>query len=251
MGDFYLDDQFYDHPKALAAGEDAANLFPRIVAWAHRHNTGRIPKEAVCRLTTKRTSPLVAALVRVNLLHDGGDSWEIHDWTTRNAKMIAKREAAKKAAAAKWKKFYEDQANADANAEESHSEPGADPLPNQPRSQGTKEAAASEVFTHNGCGKPAAAALPEVVKEAFGIIIARRLAAHPPDNPAAYTAHLWKALPADHADRLATLDVGTFTPEQLAELLEPVVSPKPRFDAVGATTTTDGRTFLPGTGWVS
>ena len=113
------------------------------------------------------------------------------------------------------------------------------------------ELAASEVFTHNGCGKPAAAALPEVVKEAFGIIIARRLAAHPPDNPAAYTAHLWKALPADHADRLATLDVGTFTPEQLAELLEPVVPPKPRFDAVGATTTTDGRTFLPGTGWVS
>ena len=119
MGDFFLDDQFFDHPKSLTAGEDAANLFPRILAWAHRHNTGHLPKNAVPTLTTKRNAlALAEKLCKAGLLLDSGDAYEINDWYVRNAKAIEKREKAKKAAHEKWRKFRED-AKADADAGDS------------------------------------------------------------------------------------------------------------------------------------
>ena len=116
MGDFYLDDQFFDHPKALTAGEDAANLFPRILAWAHRHNTGHLPKTAVPSLTTKRNAlALAEKLCTAGLLLDSGDAYEINDWYVRNAKAIEKREQAQRAAKAKWEQYRKDRA-ADASA---------------------------------------------------------------------------------------------------------------------------------------
>ena len=255
MGDFYLDDLFYEHPKALAAGEDAANLFPRILAWAHRHNTGRIPKVAVGGLTKKRSAPLVASLVRVGLLHDSGECWEIHDWAVRNAKSSARREHAKKAAQARWSNAHADAPGMDRALREQ-----CETMPNKPRNQGTKEqgaAAASEMFTHDPpeSTPPAAAARPNwetLPARAFALIAERRIASANGSvaNPDAYRASVLRALPDQHAERLAGVNLGEpgWTPERLADFLEP--PPRPRFDTAGATTV-DGRTFMPGTGWVS
>lgn len=142
MGDFYVDDQFYDHPKALAAGEDAANLYVRGLAWAHRHNTCLIPKNALATLTTKKNpAALAKKLTEIAagfdnpLWHDEGQSYRIHDWEVRNAKSIAKREQSKAAAHARWSR----QSERNASASVSHSERSADAMPNQPRNQGTKE----------------------------------------------------------------------------------------------------------------
>jgi hypothetical protein len=105
MGDFYVDDQFFDHPKALLAGEDAANLCVRGWAWAHRHNTGRIPKVAVPALTGKKNpADQAKRLVEVGLWVDEGDFYRMHDWDIRNAKSIAKRERSRAAAKARWSK---------------------------------------------------------------------------------------------------------------------------------------------------
>lgn len=146
MGDFYLDDGFFEHPKALYAGEDAADLYVRGLAWAHRHNTGCIPKGALGRLTSKKNAKALAKKLTDAapgfdnpLWYDEGEYWRIHDWQIRNAKSIAKREQAKSAAKERWRKHSERNADADADASVSHSDSNADAMPYQPRNQGTKD----------------------------------------------------------------------------------------------------------------
>lgn len=109
MGDFFVDDQFYDHPKALHAGEDAADLYVRGLAWAHKMNTPLIPKSMIARLTSRRNYQASARRLCETapgfdnpLWYDRGDHYEIHDWRVRNAKSIQKREQAKNAAHARW-----------------------------------------------------------------------------------------------------------------------------------------------------
>lgn len=254
MGDFYVDDQFFDHPKALAAGEDAANLYVRGLAWAHTHNTGLIPKAALGRLTSKKGSTTLAQRLTVcapgfdnPLWHDEGDHWRIHDWDIRNAKSIAKREQAKSAAKERWRKHSE--RNADASV--SHSERSADAMPYQPRNQGTKEPRRVSnppppLTVVRTSAQEEAARFLDVVADA----VARRQLATALNvrSPSAWLASArasvkdqWGAYIAEHASR--GLDA-------LVDFIEPA-PPPPKRDPNSAYTTDDGRTFLPGTGWVS
>ena len=111
MGDFFLDDQFPDHPKALEAGDDACWLYVCGLAWANRHNNGVIPANAVLRLTGKpNNEDLASILCKVKLWHRRKGGYEINDWTTRNAKKISKRTQASLAAKEKWRRYYEEEA---------------------------------------------------------------------------------------------------------------------------------------------
>lgn len=167
MGDFFLDDMFPDHPKAAWVGDEACWLYVCGLAWAHRHNTGHIPKNQVRRLTGHEDNiGLAEKLATVApgesnpLWYDRGDHYEIHDWYIRNAKSIERRENAQKAAKERWRRYRED-ATADANADAEpmrphmrlHSEgicgTDATAMPNQPRNQGTKDPSASDPIASN------------------------------------------------------------------------------------------------------
>lgn len=89
-----LYDGFFDHPKVLAAGGDAALLYLAGQAYCSRHLTdGRIPKAMVDRMTDRRRpSALAARLVEVRLWHDRGAHYEQHDYMTMQATREAREE---------------------------------------------------------------------------------------------------------------------------------------------------------------
>ncbi len=94
-----LDDNIFDHPKMLKAGEDAANLYVRGLVYCNRYLTdGHIPAEALVTLSRKREAARYSAdLVRVGLWethHDGG--WTVHDFHDHNptAAEVAEKRAA-------------------------------------------------------------------------------------------------------------------------------------------------------------
>lgn len=112
----YLDDQFPDHPKVVAAGDEAAWLFVCGLAYCKRYNTeGAIPKGQVPKLTGHRSpAKLAQRLVNVCLWVDEDDRyrvWDYHDW---NKPQVSRSEAARKAARARWDKQAD--ASTDANA---------------------------------------------------------------------------------------------------------------------------------------
>ncbi len=78
-----LDDQLFDHPKLVRAGEPAAYLFVAGLLYCSRYLTdGEIPKPAVTRLTVRDDVAVLAeALVRENLWVDEGDSWRVWQYT--------------------------------------------------------------------------------------------------------------------------------------------------------------------------
>lgn len=102
-----LDDNIYDHPKMVRAGEDATDLYVRALVYSNKHLTdGRIEAEVLSALTRKRNAAAsAAALVRVGAWDahpDGG--WVIHDFHSFNPtadEVRAKREeiSAKRSAA--------------------------------------------------------------------------------------------------------------------------------------------------------
>lgn len=230
MGDFFVDDQFYDHPKALRAGEDAANLAVRAFAWAHRHNTGRLPKNALHTLTGKpQRTKHAEALVYAGLWEDEGDCWHIHDWEIRNAKSIAKREQSRRAAKARWSTHSE--RNADAYADASVPQSGCNALPTkEPRNQGTKEQIAidlrqQEQAVEGPVDNAAAAVDKEIIDQALEQLLARRMMNRAINDHGAYRAVTLPVLRAQHAETLAALDPGVvWTPGMLADWLEPVPS---------------------------
>ena len=94
-----LDDNIFDHPKMLKAGEDAANLYVRGLVYCNRYLTdGHIPAEALVTLSRKREAARYSAdLVRVGLWEthpDGG--WTVHDFHDHNptAAEVAEKRAA-------------------------------------------------------------------------------------------------------------------------------------------------------------
>lgn len=81
-----LDDGFFDHPKVLRAGEDAANLYVRALVWCNKHLTdGEIPREALRVLTTRRDAATLAGrLVAVGLWEATEVGWFVHDFHAHN-----------------------------------------------------------------------------------------------------------------------------------------------------------------------
>lgn len=82
-----LDDNIFDHPKMLKAGEDAANLYVRGLVYCNRYLTdGRVEVEVLPVITRRADAEtLAAALVRVGLWEahpDGG--WLVHNFHEHN-----------------------------------------------------------------------------------------------------------------------------------------------------------------------
>lgn len=84
-----LDDGFFLHPKAIAAGRDARALFLALTCWANRSDTdGRCGGAAIqaaaqmAELDVADASLAVDALVRVGLLEPTPGGWLITDWET-------------------------------------------------------------------------------------------------------------------------------------------------------------------------
>lgn len=102
----YLDDGFFDHRKVIAAGDDAAILYLKLLGWLkqQRSDDGRIPAYVVPRhpviiggkaLAQDR---LVAALVQHGLWVVDGDDYLCHGYAERNEKAIRKSKQAATAA---------------------------------------------------------------------------------------------------------------------------------------------------------
>lgn len=103
-----IDDGFFDHPKVLVAGEDAANLYVRGLVWCCKHLTdGAIPREALRTLTGRRDAAALAAkLVASGLWEAREGGWAVHDFLDHNptsAEVKARRSelSAKRAEAGK------------------------------------------------------------------------------------------------------------------------------------------------------
>lgn len=77
-----LDDGFANHPKVVAAGDEAAWLYIAGLCYASAQLTdGQIPKPIIARLTGLRRPDLLAArLVDVGLWHNHTDHYTIHDY---------------------------------------------------------------------------------------------------------------------------------------------------------------------------
>jgi hypothetical protein len=77
-----LDDAFPEHPKVLAAGDEAAWLYVCALAYCNRHLTdGALPAAAVKRLTNhKRPILLAMRLVDVGLFDRTEDGFHVHDY---------------------------------------------------------------------------------------------------------------------------------------------------------------------------
>jgi hypothetical protein len=117
----YLDDDFPDHPKVVAAGGQAAWLFICGLGWLKRSRStdGLIPKPIVPRLSDlRRPADLAQRLVAAGLWHDRGDAYEVHQYAEHNARSIARSETARANAQKRWQRKAD--ATAHATAMPSH-----------------------------------------------------------------------------------------------------------------------------------
>ena len=82
-----LDDNIFQHPKMVRAGEDAANLYVRALVYCNRYLTdGRIEDGVLCAITSRRdAAKLAERLVAVGAWEahpDGG--WMVHNFHEHN-----------------------------------------------------------------------------------------------------------------------------------------------------------------------
>lgn len=239
MGHFYVDDRFPEHPKAIAAGEEASYLFICGLAYVRRNTVTTIPKALAHRLVTKNGARLARRLCEVNLWHDRGDHYEIHDYKTRNAKQLAKSEQAKQAADIRWKKYAAEQQSSSADAMRTHmqtqSECSADAMPVRARVRESKypsiQVSSSSSSRHPH--RPPPDSRPEdeelaqngtITDKAMHVLALRALAATPSrvGNPHAWLQKTAGQRLEHHQQALAALDLAAFAaPQQLADHLEP------------------------------
>ena len=152
-----IDDGFYDHPKVLIAGEEAANLYLRGLVWCCKHLTdGAIPREALRTLTGRRDAAALAAKLVASGLWEARESgWAVHDFHDHNptaAEVKARRAelSAKRAEAGKRGGIRSGQVRVmEANAKQTASKPEAScsgvaeakrsPVPSRPVPDQSKE----------------------------------------------------------------------------------------------------------------
>jgi hypothetical protein len=106
-----LDTSMPDNPKLLGLltekeGHRAAFVWVCCMAYAGKHETaGFIPREAMARVNARSAD--MARLVHAGLLTHGAGGWDINSWAEfqlTDESAIARREKARKAAAARWSK---------------------------------------------------------------------------------------------------------------------------------------------------
>lgn len=131
----YLDDQFFDHPKVVLAGGDAAWLFVCGLGYCRRYATeGAIPVNQVSKLSDRRSpAKLAKRLVEVGLWEADGEHYRVHDYADWNKPQESRTASARKAATARWaaerkQKNRDASGNAPriADASEPQSEPDAE-----------------------------------------------------------------------------------------------------------------------------
>ncbi len=112
-----IDDQFFTHPKVLAAGKDGRALFIAGLCYSASHLTdGLVPTAALGLVASSADVPrrsTAKRLVDVGLWHEVGDGWKIHDYhdhqpyaeavkAQRDEVSRRRSEAGRKGAAARW-----------------------------------------------------------------------------------------------------------------------------------------------------
>lgn len=77
-----LHDNFWENPKVLSAGEDAALLYVQGLSYCSRNLTdGAIPTPALRNLTAKKDARTLArCLVREGLWIETATGWQVHDY---------------------------------------------------------------------------------------------------------------------------------------------------------------------------
>lgn len=253
----YLDDQFPDHPKVVAAGDAAAWLFVCGLAYCRRYAThGRIPKGQIAKLTGHRTpAKLAAALCRppvgytAGLWEDHGDHYLVHDYDEWNKPQASRSEAARKAAKSRWDKQQgnappdaDAYANALPDASETQCEVDAEgnasgcPPPLTPTGENKSSSELTLVGDrpdeddNHGQHAPDQHKHDPIAETALAILAQRDLAARqqnaqltPIGDTASYLAACIETRRGRHAETLTELrhlDPDA-TPEQLADALEP------------------------------
>lgn len=87
-----LDDGFYDNPKVVAAGNEAAGAYARMLSYCGRHLTdGRVP-EPTARSISRPV--ILSRLEEHGFIKRNGSGWVIPDYLSFNPskkKILAKR----------------------------------------------------------------------------------------------------------------------------------------------------------------
>jgi hypothetical protein len=71
-----LDDSFYDDPKILIVGNEAAGVFVRMLSYCGRHLTDGLVPEQAARFISPRIKPL-RALVEAGLVREVGKDYGV------------------------------------------------------------------------------------------------------------------------------------------------------------------------------
>lgn len=94
-----IDDGFYDHPKVVSIGNEAAGVLVRAISYCARHLTdGVIPREIVEAFAGKRRGPLLDALIAAGFLLEHGDHLVVRDYLDYNPSRAKIEEARWRAA---------------------------------------------------------------------------------------------------------------------------------------------------------
>ena len=91
-----IDDQFFSHPKVLAAGNEAVGLWVRLLTWSGAHLTdGFVPFHATVLFQNRALKRNLTRLVKIGLLHETEGGYCIHDyleWNPSAAQVLDDRE---------------------------------------------------------------------------------------------------------------------------------------------------------------
>jgi hypothetical protein len=91
-----IDDQFFSHPKVLAAGNEAIGLWVRLLTWSGAHLTdGFVPFHATILFQNRALKRNLTRLVKVGLLHETEGGYNIHDyleWNPSASQVLDERE---------------------------------------------------------------------------------------------------------------------------------------------------------------
>lgn len=103
-----IDDNFWANPKIVGAGNEAAGVYVRGIAYCAAHLTDGVVPHSVVRLLTATRKP-VGTLVANGLWEERDDGFLIPDYLDFNpsraeveAKREAQREGGRRGAAARW-----------------------------------------------------------------------------------------------------------------------------------------------------
>lgn len=124
-----LDDKLPEHPKLLAAGDQAAWLFVSGLCWCARHlRNGRIPTEVLPRLTGfRKPAQLADRLVEAGLWERVDGGFLVHDYLDYQESEVDVKER-RRATAARVAKHRAKRSSPQSNGV-SNAAPGPGPLP--------------------------------------------------------------------------------------------------------------------------